>query len=390
MKNFNDYVMNTYKRLDVSFSYGDGIFLFDSNNDRWLDMLSGIAVVNLGHSNPRLIRALKRQAKLLWHTSNLFYIENQYKLAKYLSEIAFKGKSFFCNSGTEANEAAIKLARKWGRKFSHDKYKIIALKNSFHGRTLGALTLTGQEVYQKDFIPLLPGVIYIEPNNIDELRKSFSDDVCAIFIEVVQGEGGVLPLDKSFVKEARRLSKSYNALLVIDEVQTGIGRTGKTFGYQHFGIEPDAITLAKGLGNGLPIGVLHARDDVCVFEPGDHASTFGGGPLITAVAYEVLRTISKRAFLRRVNDISSYFMTRLNSLKEAYPDLIKEVRGIGLMIGIVSDYTKDIFLKLFENKVIVSNIKDKVIRLLPPLIITKSEINYFLDVFENVLKGIAK
>ncbi|HOJ50295.1 MAG TPA: aspartate aminotransferase family protein [Spirochaetota bacterium] len=386
MNDFNEYVMGTYNRLNVSFSYGDGVYLFDSDNNRWMDMISGIGVVNLGHSNPKIVRTLKKQAALLWHTSNLFLIEKQYKVAKYISELSFKGKTFFCNSGAEANEAALKLARRWGKKFSDTKNRIISLKNSFHGRTLGSLTLTGQQVYQQGFEPLLPGIEYIEPNNIDELRAKFNSDVCGIFIEVIQGEGGVLPLNKDFVKEVRRLSGKYNALFIVDEVQTGIGRTGKIFAYKHFGIEPDVITLAKGLGNGIPIGVMHAKDDVAVLNPGEHASTFGGNHLVTAVAYEVLRIVSKKAFLRRVLEIGDYFISGLKKIQDSYPAIIKQVRGIGLMIGIETDYAKNIFDIMFENKIIVSNIKNKVIRLLPPLIIGKDDIDYFLNIFADSIK----
>jgi predicted acetylornithine/succinylornithine family transaminase len=297
---FEKFVLKTYNREKVFFRKGKGCYLYDENKNRWLDFISGIGVTNLGHCHPKLIKTLKKQASLLWHTSNIYYIKPQGKAAELISALSFPGKTFFCNSGAEANEAAIKLCRKWGNQISPNKTKILSLTDSFHGRTMASITLTGQPKYQKGFSPLPPDFDYIETNNIKELENAINENTAALFVEAIQGEGGIRPLSAEFLKKARELTKKHNALLIFDEVQTGAGRTGKPFAYQHFDIEPDAITLAKGLGNGIPIGALHVRDQYTLLEPGEHASTFGGNFLATSVAVEVLKILQKKTFFEKV------------------------------------------------------------------------------------------
>lgn len=385
---FDTYVLKTYNREPVFFTKGKKAYLFDKQKNKWLDFLSGLGVTNLGHCHPQLVRILSKQARKLWHTSNLFLIRNQYLVAKNISQIAFEGKTFFCNSGAEANEAALKLARKWGKGLHPEKTQIIALKNSFHGRTMGSLTLTGQEIYQKNFTPLLPDVDYVEPNQIDEIEKKISDKTAAVFLETIQGEGGVYPLNPDFVVKVRELTQKHQALLIIDEVQTGIGRTGKYFGYQHYPIIPDVITMAKGLGNGIPIGAMHVRNEYAVFVPGDHASTFGGNYLSTAVALKVLEIIQNRKFQKKLEQISRYLENELRDLALKHDKIIQAVRGKGMMWGIVTEHAQTIYQELLKERVIVSNIKNKVVRILPPLIIGKKEVDLFIRRLKMVLKKI--
>lgn len=392
MMNFNEFdeeILKTYNREQVFFIKGKGAYLKDSDGNKWLDFLSGIGVINFGHCHSKLVNALKKQIKEIWHTSNIYYIEPQGQTAKKISEISFPGKTFFCNSGAEANEAAIKLCRKWGSSISKEKNVILSLKQSFHGRTLGSLTLTGQEIYHGGFEPLVPEFQYIEPNDVNDLKAKINDKTAGLFLEIVQGEGGVNPLSKEFVEAARELTKKSKALLIIDEIQTGMGRTGKPFSYQHFDIEPDGFTLAKALGNGIPIGAFHVKNEFAVLKPGDHASTFGGNFLSTAVASCVLDILKEPGFFNKMKESSLYLEKRL---KETAKDskIIKEIRGIGLMWGIVSDSAAQIYRELFNEKVLVSNIKNKVVRLLPPLIIGKQEVDLFIEKLKKALLKIEK
>ncbi|OHD13337.1 MAG: hypothetical protein A2Y41_11455 [Spirochaetes bacterium GWB1_36_13] len=384
---FNQFVLKTYTRQNVFFKKGKGVWLFDDQKNKWLDFLSGLGVVNFGHTHPDLVKALKNQASKLWHTSNHFYIEKQGLAAKKISSLSFDGKTFFCNSGTEANEAALKLIKKWGNQ--NQKKTIIALKHSFHGRTIGALTLTGQEVYQNDFKPLIPDVVYCEPDNRKDFESKINDQTAGVFIEVIQGEGGVYPLSKDFVQTVRMLTQKHKALLFIDEIQTGMGRTGKPFAYQHYGIEPDGITLAKALGNGIPVGAMHVKDEFAVLTPGDHASTFGGNFLAMAVADKALTFLKDSKWMENVLKNSRYLEGELNRVVLDYP-IITSLRGKGMMWGLVTDRASDIFTGLAGEKVIVSNIKNKVIRILPPLVVKKKEIDYFIDKLRKVLDQIKK
>ncbi len=331
------YLMNTYSRFPVVFRKGRGCVLYAEDGKEYLDFVAGIAVNVLGHCHPRVVVALQKQAQRLIHVSNLYHIEPQIRLAKLLVQNSFADKVFFCNSGAEANEAAIKLARKYAKEhLGEDRYEIITAYNSFHGRTLAALTATAQEKFHKGFEPLVPGFKYIPYNDIEALKKAITPKTCAVLLEPIQGEGGVRIPDKDYLKNVREICTSSGILLILDEVQTGMGRTGKLFAYEHFGIEPDIITLAKGLGGGVPIGAVLATEKVSAsFTPGTHASTFGGNPLVTQTALATMETILEdNILLNECRRLGNYFIDKLNKLKEAFPDIVVDVRGMGLMIGV--------------------------------------------------------
>lgn len=383
---------SNYKREPLIFIRGEGTRLFTDKGEEYLDFTSGIAVCNLGHSHPELKKVLKEQAEKVWHTSNLYYTEPQIKLAKKLTELSFGEKVFFANSGAEAVEAALKLARRWAfENFGKEKYYYIALKNSFHGRTLGALSVTGQPKYWEGFEPLLPGVRFVPPNDIKTLQENFDEKVCAVILELIQGEGGVIPLREDFLYKVKELCERYKALLIVDEIQTGIGRTGKLFCYQHFEIEPDIMCLAKGLANGLPISAIISKNEIMsAFKPGTHASTFGGNPIVCAVAHKVLEIISEKTFLEEVSLKGKILKEKLQILQQKFPHIIKEVRGMGLLIGIEFYMeAKQVYQKLLEAKILTTLPKPNVIRLSPPLIINYREIDYFLSKIEEILDGLS-
>jgi len=384
------YLLPFYKRVPLVVSRGKGCWVWDESGKRYLDMTAGIAVVNLGHRYPPVVRALKRQMGKIWHISNLFYQKPQVRLAEKLVQRSFDGMVFFANSGAEANDGALKIARLWG----HDqgKTKVIALQQSFHGRTIATISLTGQEKYKKGFDPLLGEIVFVEPGDIEGLRRVWDEQVCALFLEVVQCEGGVKALPRDFVEEIQRLAREKKSLLVVDEVQTGMGRTGTLFGYQQFGIEPDIITLAKGLGNGFPIGAIVVRREVGEKMPaGMHASTFGGNFLACAVGEAVLDALDER-FLSRVREKSLYLRDGLESLKGRFPQLIGDVRVYGLMVGvdIRQMAVADLINKFREEGVLVLRAGENTLRLAPPLVIEKREINVFLKVFEKILGKVTK
>ncbi|MGC8871090.1 MAG: aspartate aminotransferase family protein [Brevinematia bacterium] len=384
-----EYILPFYSRFGIGFYKGKGAYLYGYDGNKYLDFTSGIGVMNFGHSNWEILRVLRNQAKKLITTSNLYYSEERVKLAKKLVEITFDGGVFFSNSGAEANEAAIKIARFFGKKISKDKYKILSLEGSFHGRTLATITATGQRKYQKNLEPLPEGFQYVEYDNIEDLEEKFNENVCAIFLESIQGEGGVRPLSYEFVSKVKELSKRYNALIVFDEVQTGIGRTGKYFGYMHYDIEPDVITLSKALGGGLPAGAtILRRDYVDVCEVGMHASTMGGNQLVSSVAYKVLEILTREETLKRVNYLSNILFKELLYIQSKY-SFIKEVRGRGFMIGIdLDDIVKvyDIIVKFLEEKILVLRSGENTLRLLPPLIIEEREIDIFISTFKKLCK----
>lgn len=384
------YYMNTFgDRLPVAFEKGNGINLFSTEGEKYYDFMGGIAVSSLGHNYKPLVKTISKQAKSVIHTSSLYYIENQAKLAKVLCEASCFDKAFFCNSGAEANEGAIKLARKYFYKKGEQKSEIITLKNSFHGRTITTISATGQEKYQKPFAPLTEKFVYANINDFADLESKITDNTAAIILELIQGESGVHPLDTEYVKKVREICDKKEIILIFDEVQTGIGRLGTIFGYQAYGVEPDIITLAKGLGGGVPIGAVLAKEKFSAFEPGDHGTTFGGNPLACAAGLCVLNELMENYVLYRSNKASDYFFNALNSLKEEYP-VIKEVRGKGLMIGIEFNKPcgKEVFKKLFDNKILVGSVGDSTLRLLPPLIVTKNDIDLFIKVFKNILGGL--
>ncbi|MFH1612532.1 MAG: aspartate aminotransferase family protein [bacterium] len=377
------YIIPTYTRFPLCFKKGKGAYLWDIQNKKYLDFLSGIGVTNLGHSHPHILKVLQKQAKNLIHTSNLYYIESQIKLAKLLSKYSFSGQVFFCNSGTEANEAAIKLVRRYSYlKFGSEKYEIITMKNSFHGRTLGSLTATGQEKYQQYFSPLFPGFKYVEFNNFNALEKNISSKTSAIMIEPIQGEGGINVASYDYLKKIRKLCNEKNILLIFDEVQCGIGRTGKFFCYEHYKIKPDILTLAKSLGNGLPIGAMISKKEISKYLcAGTHGSTFGGNPLICEVSFNVVLEIIK--LLPNVEKMGIYLKNKLETLQKKY-SFITEIRGLGLMIGIEGNFeAKNIIKFCYENGVLIGSAGKNILRFLPPLIITKTDINKIIKILDK-------
>lgn len=375
----DQYVMHTYARLPVVFVRGEGCFVYDTEGKEYLDLVAGIAVNGLGHCPPKVVEAICEQAKKLMHTSNLYYTPPQPRLAKLLVEISGMSKAFFCNSGAEANETAIKLARKAAKvNHSAEKIEIVTAEQSFHGRTIGAITATGQLKYQKNFTPLIPGFKHVPYNDIGELRAAVSGRTCAVLLEPVQGESGIHPAKADFLRAARELCDKYAAALIFDEVQTGLGRTGKMFGFQHFDVLPDIITLAKTLGGGFPIGCCLARDEWAdVFEPGDHAATFGGNPLACAAAIAAVTEIRDGGWVKNAEEVGNYFRERLSE----FPG-IKEVRGLGLMIA--AEFTepkaKTVAAKALENGLIVNAIGENVLRFVPPLILTKELVDRAIDI----------
>lgn len=382
------YYMNVFgDRIPVAFTHGKGIYLYSTEDKRYMDLLGGIAVNSLGHANPRLVKAISSQAGKLIHCSSLYYIPNQSELARLLVEKTFADKVFFCNSGAEANEAAIKLARAYFYKKSAPRKKIITAVSSFHGRTLAAVTATGQEKYNKYFGPLPEGFSYVRYNDIDALRAAVDSDTCAVMLELIQGESGVIPADPAYIKAAREICTAAGALLIIDEVQTGIGRTGTLFLYEQYGITPDILTTAKGLAGGVPIGAMIATDDAAAaFEPGNHGTTFGGNPLATAAALAVLQEIDRKNLLKNAASAGVFITKKIEHLKKKCPQ-IKEVRGKGLLIGIefAEPIAAELKQKLFEKGYLVGSIGDRVIRLAPPLIISNRDAMSFVSALNDVL-----
>lgn len=379
-----------YDRFPIAITKGKYHYVFDTENKKYLDFTSGIGVVNFGHSNPAITKEVCRQLKRISHISNLYYNPLQWNVASLISQKSFKSKVFFCNSGAESNEAAIKVARWYGNSIRKGKNRIISLINSFHGRTMGAISITGQEKYRIGFEPLLENISFVNPQNPEELESKFDEDVCAIFLEAVQGEGGVYKLPYEFVKRARELCDRYNALMIFDEVQAGIGRTGKYFGYQNFDIIPDAITLAKALGNGIPIGALVLRNDVAENLPkGFHASTFGGNFVACSAAIKVLKLLDEK-LLEKIRWLSKLFESYSKDLKDSFSDKIEEIRIYGLMIGI--DFKEEINVRKIIDSLILKGILTlragkNVLRLLPPFTIGEKEIQYFYDSLKETLKN---
>lgn len=382
------YYMNTFgDRLPVCFDHGKGMKLYTENGDEYYDFLAGIAVTSLGHSHPDFINAMKSQLDKVIHTSSLYYIENQAKLAEKIVNASCADKVFFANTGAEANEGAFKLAKIYFyKKNQPEKYEIISLNKSFHGRTLATVAATGQEKYQKPYKPLTPGFKQVTPNDFSELENSVTENTAAIILELVQGESGVHPMSKEYVQKVRKLCDEKDIILIFDEVQTGMGRSGSMFAHQVYGIEPDIFTLAKALGNGFPIGAVCAKDFVAsAFTPGDHGTTFGGNPLATAAGLAVFDIFEKENILENVKNMSEYFMNELKKLSEKY-SLITDLRNIGLLIGIElkDDIARPVFNKLFDKHFLTS-LCGNTLRLAPPLIITKNDIDLFVNALDNTL-----
>ncbi|HOP79616.1 MAG TPA: acetylornithine transaminase [Armatimonadota bacterium] len=378
------YVMNTYARQPLVLVRGEGIWVWDDQGKQYLDFVSGIAVNGLGHCHPRVVEAIRKQAGVLMHTSNLYCTQLQPKLAKMLVESSAFDKVFFCNSGAEANEAAIKIARKYGKQKSPDKVEIITALLSFHGRTMGAITATGQEKYQKWFAPLVPGFKYVPYNDIEALEEAINENTCAVILEPVQGESGVHPATVEYLRFARTACDSDDALLIFDEIQTGLGRTGNLFAYEYYGVVPDIMTLAKTLGGGFPIGACLTRGEATnILQPGDHASTFGGNPLASAAAIAALSAIKEDGLVKNAKMMGDYLQKELRKLP------VEEVRGLGLMIGIQlnNPTAKAIGAACTENGLLVNPIGDSIIRLLPPLIVTNEDIDQAVEILKNAIQA---
>ncbi len=382
------YVMHTYGRIAMAPVRGEGARLWDAEGREYLDFVAGIAVNSLGHCHPAVVQALQEQIDRLMHVSNLYYIESQARLAEILVENSCADKVFFCNSGAEANEGAIKLARKWAKKqHGSESYEIITAENSFHGRTLAAITATGQPKYQKDFEPLPQGFKYVPYNDLDALAKAVDLHTCAIMLEPVQGESGVRPATKEYLLGVRELCDKNGLLLIFDEVQCGLGRTGKFLAYQHYGVEPDIFTLAKALGGGFPIGAMLAKDQVAAaFAPGDHAATFGGNPLACAAGIAAMQTTIKCGILENCNQVGAYFKEKLNGLAGKY-SFIKEVRGLGLMLGMELTMPGASFVnRCRERGLLINCANNNVLRFVPPLVITTADVDTAVEILDEVLQ----
>jgi acetylornithine/N-succinyldiaminopimelate aminotransferase len=388
IKEDQNYILNVYKRIPIEIERGQGCYLFDQNNTPYLDMFGGIAVNSLGYQHEAIIEAFKQKDQYI-HLSNYFASKPVVDLAKILVDHSFASKVFFTNSGTEAIEASIKLARKWGRSINPDKIEFIAIDKGFHGRSSGGMALTGKQIYHEMFSPILPGVKHIPINDIDALENVVSKNTCAIFIEYIQGEGGVYLLDFEYLKRIHELKNKYNFIIVADEIQTGLMRTGKPFAYMHYGLTPDLLTIAKSLGGGIPLGaLLVSKNYENVFGFGDHGSTFGGNPLACALGVATLNVLFQSEFEAELNLKSTWFISELMRLKNAYPTIIKDVRGMGFMIGIEMDYDIESVKKAFLNANILINVTNQnVIRLLPPLVMSKQEIDRFIHTFELLLNN---
>jgi acetylornithine aminotransferase/acetylornithine/N-succinyldiaminopimelate aminotransferase len=382
----NRYLFPNYARFPVSFEKGEGVYLYDTEGKRYIDMLAGIAVNTLGYAHPELTGAICEQASKILHVSNLFYIRPQTEVAKILVENTCLDKVFFCNSGAEANETAIKLVRKYFYdKGRPEKFEIITFTGGFHGRTIGSLTATAQPKYHEGFKPLLQGIRYAEFNNTKSLKEAVNERTAAVMFEFIQGEGGINPIKEEFLEEIKNIAEEKELLIVVDEVQTGIGRTGKLFAYQHYNICPDIVTVAKGLGGGVPIGAVMAKEEIArSFTPGTHGSTFGGNYLSTTAAKVVLKNVLSDGFLQEVEEKGEF-------LKEKLKEIGLKPRGKGLMIGAPLPEkikAQDIAKKCLENGLIIGTAGGNTLRFVPPLIITKSQIKEGTDILKEVVKDI--
>lgn len=380
-------IMNIYGKFDVTFEKGIGCKLYDEKGNEYIDFVSGVAVNCLGHCHPAIVKTISQQSSKLMHISNYYWNKNNIELAEKLCEYSDHEQAFFCNSGTEAVEAAIKLSRKYGRsKGKNDKNVLIHMDNSFHGRTMGALSVTGREKYQKDFKPLIGGIKTAKFNDIEDLKLKIDENTCGVIIEPIQGEGGINIAESDYLRQVRELCDKYDAILIFDEVQCGMGRLGSLFAYKKFNVIPDVICMAKALGGGFPIGAILANKKAAsVFVPGDHGSTFGGNPLASSVALTVIHELVDGGIVDKVDDLNKYFVSKLNILKRKYP-VIKEIRGMGLLLGIAVDVEPKIIVnKCFENKFLVASAGTNVIRFLPPLNVKEKDIDIAIEIFEKVL-----
>lgn len=383
----NEYIMGTYSRFPIVLVRGEGAKVWDSDGNEYLDFVAGIAVCSLGHTHPKVAEAIKRQVDTLTHVSNLYHIEPQIRFAKLLVENSFADKAFFCNSGAEANEAAIKLARK----FAHDtmegnKYEIITMEDSFHGRTLATVTATGQKKFQAGFEPLPEGFSHVPFDDIAALERAITEKTCAVMVEPIQGEGGVKIPGPDYLKGVRKICDDRGILLVFDEVQVGMGRTGRLFAYEESGVGPDIMTLAKAIGNGFPMGAMLATGRVAsAFTPGSHASTFGGNPVAMAAGIAVMETMLQDGILENCRDMGAYFIEKLEELKERH-SIIREIRGMGLIIGVeLSCEGGDLVKDAMAKGILINCTCGNILRFVPPLTITTEDVDRVIEVLDEVM-----
>jgi acetylornithine/N-succinyldiaminopimelate aminotransferase len=372
--------------LPLTLVRGQGARVWDSEGKEYLDFVAGSAVNSLGHCHPVVVKALTGQAKTLIHTSNLFYIIPQVQLAELLVENSCFDRVFFCNSGAEANEGAIKLARRYGKLHLNGAYEIITTRGSFHGRTLATVAATGQDRHQQPYIPLPDGFVQVDYDDIEAIKAATTSQTCAVMVEPIQGEGGVNVPGDGYLKEIRAWCDEKGILFILDEIQTGIGRLGSLFGYEQYGVEPDILTLAKGLGSGVPIGALLAKERASVFVPGDHGSTFGGNPLVCAVGLATLKFIIDNDIPNKVKEVGQYFVAGLEKLKARF-DFIVEIRGRGLLLalGFNDDIAEELVLACLKEGLLVNPVKPNALRFMPPLIITEKDVDEALGILETVL-----
>ncbi|MDL2280521.1 acetylornithine transaminase [Selenomonadales bacterium OttesenSCG-928-I06] len=383
----NQNYLQVFSRNQIVLDHGEGPYVYDIEGKKYIDFLAGIAVNVLGHNHDKLVEAISSQAKKLIHCSNLYYTEPQACLAATLTKLSGLDRAFVGNSGAEANEGALKLARKYGKTIADNKVEVIAANNSFHGRTLTTLTATGQPKYQKGYEPLPGGFKHIPFNDIKALEEAISDRTCAVFLEPIQGEGGVNMPDENYLKEVRALCDKYQALLILDEIQTGMGRTGTMFAFEQYGIVPDVVTLAKGLAGGVPIGAFIASQKVAdAFSFGDHGSTFGGNPLACSAANAVFKAIEEENLVDNARQMGDYLNAKLNELKEKYPNIITEVRGKGLLAAAeLTCAGSGIVTKCLEKGAIINCTAVNKLRFVPPLNINKNHIDEVIDILDDVL-----
>ena len=383
-----EFLLPTYDRFAVQFERGEGVYLYDVEGKRYLDFLSGIGVSALGYGHPAIAAVLHQQADKLIHASNLFYNAYQGKLAQKLCAISGLDKVFFANTGTEAWEAAIKMTRLYAAKSETPRTKLLAMKNSFHGRTIGSISTTGQDKYRNPFEPVMADVTFVDFNDVADLARKFDDSVAAIMLETIQGEGGVQPVSKEFLLAARELTKKTGALLILDEIQCGLGRTGKWFAYQHYGVTPDIVTIAKPIAGGLPLGAMLCTNAVAeTMKPGLHGTTFGGGPLACAVALEVLSVIESEGLLAKAKATGDYFAAQLSALAKKQ-DCIRNVRGLGLMVAAEldsADVAKATVVAMLEKEFVINRTNEKVLRFLPPFVITTEHLDQLVAALGEVL-----
>ena len=385
-------LLGTYDRYPLLFTEGEGVYVKDENGNRYLDLLSGIGVNALGYAHPAIEKAIAEQSRKLIHLSNLYYHHGQAALALRLTEATGMDRAFFSNSGTEANEAALKLARAWAKlkreQGTHLGTKFLALENSFHGRTMGSVAATWKDKYREPFDPVMPGVEFVRFNDVEDLRAKFSTDVCAILVEAIQGEGGIRLVSPEFLQTARDLTRSTGALLILDEIQSGMGRTGKWCAYQHYGIQPDVTTLAKPLAGGIPLGAMLCTEEASqAIHAGMHGTTFGGGPLACAVALAVIDTIEREHLLQHVTAVGTYFRDKFDRLAKQH-NAIVEVRGLGLMLAVEldsADLAKTVLGEMMQRRILINRTSETVLRFLPPFIIEKEHVDEAIAALDAIL-----